>query len=123
MIDATQSIRAFNLGRDPVGLSLKYRKMRESAFSFFRGSCHLFNERISQEPAHLEAPLAWICGDLHLENFGSYKADNRQVYFDINDFDEACLAPLSYELVRMLCSITLGASEAGLSPEESDHLR
>ncbi|BDT71820.1 hypothetical protein os4_13480 [Comamonadaceae bacterium OS-4] len=123
MIDATQSIRAFNLGRDPVGLSLKYRKMRESAFSFFRGSCHLFNERISQEPAHLEAPLAWICGDLHLENFGSYKADNRQVYFDINDFDEACLAPLSYELVRMLCSITLGASEAGLPPEESDQLR
>jgi uncharacterized protein (DUF2252 family) len=123
MIDVTQSISAFNLGRDPVGLSLKYRKMRESAFSFFRGTCHLFYERVSQEPSLVDAPLGWICGDMHLENFGSYKADNRQVYFDINDFDEACLAPLSYELVRMLCSIALGADQAGLEQDECNHLR
>ncbi len=33
-----------------------------------------------------QSPNTWICGDLHLENFGSYKANNKLVYFDLNDF-------------------------------------
>jgi uncharacterized protein (DUF2252 family) len=52
---------------------------------------------------------------MHLENFGSYKADNRLVYFDNNDFDEACLAPNLYELVRLLTSVLVGASDLKLS--------
>ncbi len=44
-----------------------------------------------------------------MENFGSYKGDNRQVYFDINDFDEGALAPASWDLVRLLASIQCGA--------------
>ncbi|HEY2608236.1 MAG TPA: DUF2252 family protein, partial [Paraburkholderia sp.] len=51
----------------------------------------------------------------HLENFGSYKADNRLIYFDNNDFDEACLAPALYELVRLLTSVLVGAADLDLS--------
>ncbi len=52
-----------------------------------------------------------MCGDLHLENFGSYKGDNGLVYFDISDFDEAALAPLSWDLVRFLTSVLVAARD------------
>lgn len=117
-MDVVRQLQQFNQGRNATGLTLKYRKMRDSAFNFLRGSCHLFYARMAQGHSLPDTPLAWVCGDLHLENFGSYKADNRLVYFDINDFDEAALAPAGWDLVRMLCSIDLGADAAGLPSQE-----
>ena len=111
MIDIVQSIRDFNSGRDPEKLTIKYAKMRTSPYVFLRGTCHLFYEQLIADSLPADSPLAWICGDLHLENFGSYKANNRLVYFDINDFDEAVLAPVTWDLVRVLTSVfAAGAS-------------
>ena len=76
----------FNAGRDSERLAMKYHNMRRDAFVFLRGTCHLFYARLPRHTLFQSAPLAWCCGDMHLENFGSYKADNRLVYFDINDF-------------------------------------
>ncbi len=112
-LNAVQHIVAFNAGREPERLQLKYSKMRQSAFTFLRGSAHLFFERLPPDSVLRNAPLVWACGDLHLENFGSYKADDRLVHFDINDFDEAALAPASWDLVRMLSSIDVALSELG----------
>ncbi len=108
-----ERIRSFNAGRDPERLALKYRAMRSSAFAFLRGSCHLFYDRLAQL-ALPPAPLVWACGDLHLENFGSYKGDNRLVYFDLNDFDEAALAPCTWDLARLLVSLLLAARTLGV---------
>jgi uncharacterized protein (DUF2252 family) len=66
-----------------------------------------------------EAPTAWCCGDLHLENFGSYEGDNGLAYFDINDFDEAALAPLSWDLLRFLTSVLVGADDMALRKREA----
>jgi uncharacterized protein (DUF2252 family) len=107
--DVLSAIQDNNAGRDPERLALKYAKMAESSFVFLRGACHLFYEGLPDSPLFRDAPLAWCCGDLHFENFGSYKGDNRQVYFDINDFDEAALAPASWDIVRLLTSIQCGA--------------
>ena len=99
-----ERVEAFNAGRDPARLQLKYAAMRRDAFGFLRGSCHLFYEDL--KPSSLpRAPLVWCSGDLHLGNFGTYKGDNRLSYFDINDFDEACLAPATWDLVRFLSSV------------------
>jgi uncharacterized protein (DUF2252 family) len=87
-----ERIRAYDRGREPERLALKYRSIRQSPFRFFRGTCHLFYEDWPRETALNDAPLAWISGDLHLENFGSFRGENRLVYFDLNDFDEAALA-------------------------------
>ena len=119
-MEAVEAIRQFNAGREPERLALKYQRMRADAFAFFRGSCHLFYAQLPpalQLGALKAAPLAWACGDLHLENFGSYKGDDRQVYFDINDFDEALLAPAHWDVLRFLCSLQLGlpAQAEGLS--------
>ena len=104
-------IQRFNKDRDHELLQLKYKKMSESAFAFFRGSCHLFYEDWSDDSPLNKAPYSWICGDLHLENFGSYQGDNHLSYFDINDFDESTLAPCTLDIVRLLTSIFLAFSK------------
>ena len=118
-VNVTRAIQAFNAGRDPERLALKYQKMRSSPFGFLRGSCHLFYDRLPESGLFKSAPLTWICGDLHLENFGSYKGNNRLAYFDLNDFDEAALAPASWELVRMLTSLLVGAESLFINPADA----
>jgi len=114
-----ETIRRFNAGRDPERLRLKYQAMRASAFGFLRGTCHLFYDRLPASGLLTKAPRAWICGDLHLENFGSYKGDNRLVYFDLNDFDEAALAPCTWDLLRLLTSVLVGAGTLGLGAAQA----
>jgi uncharacterized protein (DUF2252 family) len=115
-------IQTFNRSREPERLQLKYQKMRsrkqQNAFAFLRSTCHLFYEDWSASAID-QAPLAWICGDLHLENFGVYKGDNRLTYFDINDFDEAALAPCTWDLARFLTSLLVAAPSLGLKKPEA----
>ena len=118
-MDAIRQIQDFNAGRDPERLMLKYGAMRTSPFAFLRGTCHLFYARLPRGGVFKSAPRTWVCGDLHLENFGSYKGDNRLVYFDVNDFDESALAPASWDLVRLLTSLQLGAASLSVSSAEA----
>ena len=101
---------------------LKYRLMQENAFRFFRGTCHLFYEDLAGAEGFPPGPLGWICGDLHLENFGSYRSDNNQVYFDLNDFDEAILAPVTWEVVRLATSIFVGFESLGIEPRRAEKM-
>src|SRR6516225_10142269 len=112
-------IQDFNADREPERLRLKYAKMRADPFSFLRGTCHLFYDRLPNDGVFRSAPLAWICGDLHLENFGSYRGQTRLVYFDVNDFDEALLAPLSWDLARALTSVWIGAGTVSIGRAEA----
>ena len=100
-----ERIFAFNAGRRPNILVKKYEALRSDPFTFLRGTCHLFYEDWPSDSPLNAAPPAWISGDLHIENFGSYKGDNRVVYFDIGDFDEGVLAPCVWEVARLLTSI------------------
>ena len=112
-------IEQFNQGRNPERLLLKYQAMRANSFGFLRGTCHLFYEDLARNSVINNTPPVWVCGDLHLENFGSYKGDNRLVYFDINDFDEAALAPASWEITRFLTSVLVGAATLGVNQSEA----
>ena len=110
---------ACNAQRLPETLQLKYRLMYQNVFRFFRGTCHLYYEDYAaQNPYPTDPTRAWISGDLHLENFGSYKGNNRLVYFDINDFDEAALAPCSWELTRFVTGLLLAANVLKLKQGE-----
>jgi uncharacterized protein (DUF2252 family) len=105
MLNVTDRIHAFNKGLPDNMIKLKYRAMLENPFRFFRGTCHLFYEDLSKVNEFPDSPTGWLCGDLHLENFGSFKANNRMVYFDLNDFDESILGPVLWEVSRVLTSI------------------
>ncbi|HVM90109.1 MAG TPA: DUF2252 family protein [Puia sp.] len=114
-----ERIKEFNKERLPSYLKLKYAMMSQNAFRFFRGTCHLFYEDLATANDLPDSPLTWICGDLHLENFGSYKGDNRLEYFDLNDFDEAALAPAVWEIARMVTSIFAGFDSLQIAPDET----
>jgi uncharacterized protein (DUF2252 family) len=106
-MDVVSDIYAWNHGRELQRLQLKYEKMETDAFSFLRGTAHLFFRDWPLDTALDDAPLVWVCGDLHLENFGSFRGDDGRAYFDVNDFDEAALAPASWDLARLLTSLHL----------------
>lgn len=103
-------------------VQLKYKAMKENAFRFYRGTCHLFYEDICQAKEFPTSPIVWVSGDLHLENFGSYKGNNRLVYFDLNDFDESMLAPLNWELARILTSIYVAFNTLKLKNTLADEM-
>ncbi|MDO9384895.1 MAG: DUF2252 family protein [Hyphomicrobiaceae bacterium] len=102
-------IAAYNAGRDPSRLALKLVAMRDNPFSFLRGTAHLFHQRMAEAGIDTGGPPTWICGDLHLENFGTYLASNGLTYFDINDFDECALAPCSWDILRLATSLLVAA--------------
>ena len=119
MASVAQSILAHNAGRDPERLRMKFKALRADAFSFMRGTCALFYQTLPADKLFRDAPAVPICGDLHLENFGTYKGDNRLVYFDINDFDEAALAPFTLDLVRFVASVRLAAKHLKYSSSQA----
>jgi uncharacterized protein (DUF2252 family) len=119
LCDVVASIQAFNAGREPRLLAMKYDRLRLSPFVFLRGACHLFFDRLAPLEPVVASPLAWACGDLHLENFGSYKGDNGLTYLDINDFDESALAPAHWDLLRCLTSLLLAAKQFDASPAKA----
>lgn len=107
MNEISKKILSYNTGRLEALLQVKYAAMCENAFRFFRGSCHLFYERLKGDRMLHDAPKGWICGDLHLENFGSFRGGNQLTYFDLNDFDEAIRAPVLFEVIRLMSAILI----------------
>jgi uncharacterized protein (DUF2252 family) len=116
--DVTDRILQYNADRDPERLARKFAAMRATPFTFFRATAHLFYEARDLLDPVADAPSVWSSGDLHLENLGCYKGDNGLAYFDLNDFDEAGLAPLTWDLVRLVASALLGAGPGTLSPAD-----
>ena len=119
MADLSERLIEFNKPLLPEMVQLKYEAMAENAFRFFRGTCHLFYEDLAAAKPLPLSPLAWICGDLHLENFGSFRGQNGLVYFDLNDFDEGLLAPAAYEVVRMVTSIFVAFDALEIEQEKA----
>jgi len=119
MQEVVSAVLTYNAGRDPERLALKFAAMRRDAHAFMRGSCHRYVACLPPHPLLQTAPLAWNSGDLHLENFGSYVGDNGLAYFDINDFDEAALAPLVHDPLRLLTNLLVLVEALSLSPADA----
>ncbi|MBN1966493.1 MAG: DUF2252 family protein [Anaerolineae bacterium] len=120
MRDVVGAVLAYNEGRVAHRLQLKYRAMRKDAFSFFRGTCHLFYEDLPvADPVFQQAPAVWVCGDLHFCNFGTYRGDNRLLYFDISDLDNSLLAPCTWDLARFLTSLFVAGRTLGLRQDDA----
>src|ERR1017187_6422705 len=115
----TKKILDYNAKRNKNFVHLKYKAISENPHRFFRGTNHLFVEHIAKEAVLKNTPFTYVCGDLHLENFGSYKGNSGLVYFDMNDFDEACIAPCTFDLVKLCVSVFLMGEELKLSEEEN----
>ena len=113
---AVDAILSWNEGRPPELVRRKFELMAEDMFAFFRGANHLFAAAWPGLVPVDPGPSILVCGDLHLENFGAYRAEDGDFVFDINDFDEALVGPCSLDLVRCSTSVLLAAEVWGLSP-------
>jgi uncharacterized protein (DUF2252 family) len=111
-----EAILQFNRDRKAKLVRLKLRRMLEDPFTFFRGTNHLFVQAWAELRPPAVGPDILICGDLHLENFGAYRTAGGDFRYDINDFDDAAVAPCSLDLVRCTTSIFLAAEQWRLTP-------
>jgi len=111
--DPIDLIVQVNRGRSPQLLQRKFDAMADDRFTFLRATAML-GHRAPDFAALPQAPLGWVCGDLHLQNFGCFRGLNRLVYFDLNDFDEAARLPVSVDLLRFFGSVYAAAPGMGL---------
>ena len=111
MAAVKKRINEYNAGISPELHALKQKALLESPFRFYRGTCHLFAEDFVKLYKFKPRVKSWICGDLHFENFGSFKGENGLVYFDLNDFDEAILAGPEPEITRFITSVIIAAGQ------------
>ena len=119
---SNEQILNFNKGRSAEMLRYKFRNMSQNAFVFYRGTAHLFYQDLRKNAPILNAPPVWMCGDLHLENFGSFKGDNRVAYFDVNDFDESTLGSALIDPARLMTSIYVASDFLRINKEERELL-
>jgi uncharacterized protein (DUF2252 family) len=108
------------MSADADAFRTKFRKMAADPFAFYRGSACLFyadmatlEDRWSDE----RTSRVWIQGDLHAENFGTYMDGEGRIVFDVNDFDEAYLGHLSWDLRRFAASFALLAWRKALADD------
>lgn len=111
MAPVIKRINDYNAGIPATLQEMKWKALQESPFRFYRGTCHLFAQDFVKMYKDKPKVKTWICGDLHFENFGSFKGENRQVYFDLNDFDESILAGPEAEIARFITSIVIAAGQ------------
>ncbi len=106
---------------DPDAWRGKFRKMAVTPFAFYRGSAALFYADMirDEEPfVNKKTNRVWIQGDLHAENFGTYLNSKGVLVFDVNDFDEAYVAPFTWDIKRLVASLALIGFQKALSDEE-----
>jgi uncharacterized protein (DUF2252 family) len=113
-----KTIAAVNHGRVEALLPEKYRRMRMSPFTFFRGAAVLMASDLATLPS--TGLTAQICGDAHIHNLGAYAAPDGQLVFDINDFDETCHGPWEWDLKRLATSLVLAGGECSQSDERCE---
>jgi hypothetical protein len=121
---ATQGYEAW-LGRRttliPADLELKHQRMAESPFPFLRATFYRWVQRWPEVcPDAVAAPAVLSVGDLHVENFGTWRDVEGRLVWGINDFDEAFPMPYTNDLVRLAASALLAIKENHLSLASED---
>lgn len=115
---AVEIVMQTNEGRQQELIPLRMARMAASPFSFYRGAAAVMANDLTYTPA--TGILAVIDGDAHLNNFGLYGSPQRDVIFDLNDFDEAVIGPWEWDLKRLTASVNLAARENGMNRRERD---
>jgi uncharacterized protein (DUF2252 family) len=123
---SSQSTLDLAADRDPIGrleaqaatrvaelVPIRYGRMLISPLAFFRGAATVMASDLATVPrAGLDVQL---CGDAHLLNFGGFASPERDLVFDLNDFDETLPGPFEWDVKRLAASVEIAARERGLA--------
>ncbi|WP_245435680.1 DUF2252 domain-containing protein [Microvirga calopogonii] len=111
--DPIDLLRAADAGRIPELLPIRYERMVQSPLNFYRGAAVVMAADLAGSPA--TGIRVQACGDCHLMNFGGFATPERNILFDINDFDETLPAPWEWDVKRLAASFVLAARSNGMS--------
>jgi uncharacterized protein (DUF2252 family) len=102
--------------RVPELVPIRYGRMLVSPFTFYRGAALIMAADLAATPR--SGLHAQICGDAHLSNFGVFASPERQMMFDINDFDETLPGPWEWDVKRLAASFEIAGRDRGFTPAE-----
>jgi uncharacterized protein (DUF2252 family) len=104
------------LTRVPELLPIRYGRMAASAFAFYRGAALPMASDLARTPR--SGLMVQACGDAHLANFGLFASPERNLVFDINDFDETVPGPWEWDVKRLATSLEIAARTNSFSGKE-----
>jgi uncharacterized protein (DUF2252 family) len=102
--------------REPELVPIRHGRMSASPFAFYRGGAAIMAADLAATPA--SGLRAQLCGDAHLSNFGAFASPERQLMFDINDFDETLPGPWEWDVKRLVASLAVAGRSNGFSRRE-----
>ena len=126
IVDSTEDFEKWMRERTNVSdklLEKKHRKMADGAFPFLRATFYRWVEQwpeICPRLAERDEDVLLAVGDLHVENFGTWRDSRERLVWGMNDFDEACELPFTSDLVRLATSGALAAEENHLVTDPGD---
>jgi uncharacterized protein (DUF2252 family) len=115
--DAVAIIEASNEGRMENLVPIRHGRMLQSPFAFFRGTAAVQAHDLAGTPS--SGIVVQACGDCHLMNFGGFATPERNLVFDINDFDETLPAPFEWDLKRLAASFVVAARWRGFKEDQA----
>jgi uncharacterized protein (DUF2252 family) len=95
--------------RVPELVPIRYGRMSASPFGFFRGAAYVMASDLAGSPQ--TGIRVQLCGDAHLANFGAFASPERQLLFDLNDFDETLPGPWEWDVKRLAASVAVAGRE------------
>ena len=104
------------VSRVPELVPIRYGRMLVSPFAFYRGGALIMAEDLSRTPN--SGLRVQLCGDAHLSNFGMFGSPERELVFDINDFDETAPGPWEWDVKRLAASFAVATRGLGFSDKE-----
>jgi uncharacterized protein (DUF2252 family) len=110
--DPIEILKKSDSGRLPALLPVRYARMRQSPFAFLRGAAAVMAYDLASTP--VTGIRVQACGDCHVANFGGFGTPERQLVFDINDFDETLPAPWEWDVKRLAASIVVAMRNRGI---------
>ncbi|HEU4354650.1 MAG TPA: DUF2252 domain-containing protein, partial [Actinomycetota bacterium] len=102
--------------RVPDLVPIRYGRMLASPFAFYRGAALIMARDLSVMPR--SGLTVQACGDAHLSNFGLFGSPERELLFDINDFDETHPGPWEWDVKRLAASLAIAGRNNGFSGKE-----
>ncbi|HEX5033269.1 MAG TPA: DUF2252 domain-containing protein [bacterium] len=116
-IDPVKVLIETSKGRIPSLLPIRYGRMAQSPFGFFRGAAAVMAADLAKTP--VSGIQTQLCGDCHLLNFGVFGTPERHLLFDINDFDETLPGPWEWDLKRLTTSFIVAGRNSRFKAAES----
>ncbi|HEX9134989.1 MAG TPA: DUF2252 family protein [Ktedonobacteraceae bacterium] len=115
--DPISLLEESNRTRVPELIPIRYGRMSLTPFAFLRGSAGVMASDLANTP--VSGIKVQICGDAHLSNFGFFATPERNLVFDVNDFDETLPGPWEWDLKRLAASIVVAGRQNGYTAQEN----